>query len=336
MDFHNRDNSDMIVSSLYKFIANQLSPAGKNARLSVLIYHRVLPERSTLFPGEVTRATFDAQMAHLKAVFNVLPLVEAVERIKAGTLPARAACITFDDGYADNVTVALPILQRHGLTATFFIATGYLNGGRMFNDTVIEAIRRAGCDSLDLTELGLGLHDLSTDTAKRHAIGQILPVLKCLPLGQREAKANRIGELATSDPLPDNLMMTTEQVRHLHLAGMEIGGHTAGHPILAKLSGEAVKQEILAGKKFLEDTLGTTVRLFAYPNGKPGVDFCREQADIVRELGFVAAVTTQSGVATLSSDLFLLPRATPWRLNAKFFVPELLGNLRNCVLPIFR
>ena len=324
------------MAGLYKFIANRLSPAGEHARLSILIYHRVLPEQDPVFPNEVTLPVFDAQMVSLKAIFNVLPFGEAVERLKAGTLPDRAACITFDDGYADNVTVALPVLQRHGLTATFFIATDYLNGGRMFNDTVIEAIRRARCTSLDLIEIGLGQHDLSTHAAKNHAIKKILSAVKYLPVAEREAKANRIGELAMCTALPNDLMMTTEQLRSLHLSGMEIGGHTASHPILAKLSTAEVKQEILSGKQFLEETLDMQVCLFAYPNGKSGIDFFPEQALIVRELGFVAAVSTQSGVAIQSGDYFLLPRFTPWRNNAKFFIPELLSNLRNCALPILR
>lgn len=319
----------MLVSRLFKFIANRLSPAGVDARLSILIYHRVLAETDPIFPNEVTGASFENQMASLKAVFNVLPLAEAVDRMKAGTLPARAACITFDDGYADNATIALPVLQRHGLTATFFIATAYLDGGRMFNDTVIEAIRRARCEYLDLTELGLGRHDLTALAGKRCAIQEILPKLKALPLDERESIAISISALACSAPLPDDLMMTTGQIRHLHLSGMEIGGHTARHPILAALSVDEVKQEILTGKQFLEDALGTRVRLFAYPNGRVGVDFLREQAAIVRECGFEAAFSTHSGVASLASDPFLLPRFTPWRLNRQFFIPELLGNLRN-------
>jgi len=319
----------MLINSFFKFIANRLSPSGENARLTILIYHRVLLDKDILFHHEVTCASFNAQLLRLKAVFNVLPLFEAVERLKAGTLPARAACITFDDGYADNATNAALILQRHGLTATFFIATAYLNGGRMFNDTVIESIRRCQSGKLDLTTLGLGEYDLSTPAAKVSAIGQILPHIKYLPFEEREAVAAKIAKLAFSGELPDNLMMTTEQLKGLRVAGMEIGGHTARHPILAKLDAEAVKQEILAGKNFLEDALGMPVRLFAYPNGKPGIDFLPGQANIVRELGFAAAVTTQSGAASPSGDPYQLPRFTPWRPNVACFIPELLINLRN-------
>jgi peptidoglycan/xylan/chitin deacetylase (PgdA/CDA1 family) len=318
----------MIANPLYKFLGNRLSPAGPNGRLSILIYHRVHAGQDPLFPHEATMETFDAQMSRLKAVFNVLSLSEAIVRLKNGTLPARAACITFDDGYADNATIALPILQQHGLIATFFIATAYLNGGRMFNDTVIEAIRRTKHDILDLTELGLGQHDTASNEAKARAISQILPIVKHLPLGEREAKVARLCELTKCGELPTNLMMTTGQLTNLHAAGMEIGGHTARHPILAKLNEVDVRKEIAEGKDFLEGILGERIRLFAYPNGKPGADYLSEQASIVRDMGFDAAVSTQWGAASRDSDIYQLPRFTPWSPKPSRFVPMLLQNLR--------
>ena len=125
-----------------------LSPGGARARLTVLIFHRVHPGQDAMFPGEMHAATFRERMGWVREWFNVLPLDEAVAALARGTLPARALAITFDDGYADNFTVALPILQQLGLPATFFIATGFLDGGRMWNDTVIEAMRaRTGADA---------------------------------------------------------------------------------------------------------------------------------------------------------------------------------------------
>lgn len=312
---------------LFRFLANRLSPAGSRARLSILIFHRVLPEPDPLFPGEATVKSFDAQMSLLKSIFNVLPLHEAVERIQAGTLPARAAAITFDDGYTDNLTHALPILQKHGLHATFFIATSYLNGGRMFNDTVIESIRRSPHSRLDLGELGLGTHDLGSDAAKAKAIGKILPQVKYLPLDTRETTVAKIAVRAGVDYLPDDLMMTTAQLKQLHAAGMEIGGHTHTHPILANLDRTEAQAEIAAGKAWLEETLGDHIRLFAYPNGKPGSDYLPEQADIVRNLGFEAAVSTQRGVSTLGDDMYQLKRFTPWGKRLTAYALRLLQNL---------
>lgn len=316
------------MNLLYRPIASLLSPGGERGRLSILIYHRVLPEADPICPGEPSVAGFDAQMRRVRAVFNVLPLPEAVRRLKAGTLPPRAACITFDDGYADNYTLALPILQRHGLHATFFIATAYLDGGRMFNDTVIEAIRRSRHPRLDLHDMGLGAHDIATPQGKAEAIGRILPKVKYLPWEERDAAVANLSERATGEALPDDLMMTTAQLQALHAAGMEIGGHTHRHPILAKLGRDAALDEIAAGKARLEAALGSAVRVFAYPNGKPGVDYLAEQADLPRELGLEAAMSTQWGAAHRHSDLFQLPRFTPWARNPGRFIAQLLGNLR--------
>jgi peptidoglycan/xylan/chitin deacetylase (PgdA/CDA1 family) len=313
----------------FRLLAGLLSPAGLRARLSILIYHRVTTAPDPLFPLEATADRFDAQMAVLKRCFNVLPLAEAAARLKDGSLPARAACITFDDGYADNLTIAAPILVRHGLPATFFVATAYLDGGRMFNDTVIEAIRRARDSYLDLHDLGLGRHDVSSAQAKAAAIGHILPIVKYLPVAQREEMVAALAERVADQPLPDDLMMTSSQVRQLHEMGMEIGGHTHRHPILAGLSRHAVCQDVGEGRERLEAILGARVRLFAYPNGRPGKDYLPDQARWLQAMGFDAAVSTQAGVSTHASDPWQLPRFTPW--NPARFLPLLVDNLRRPV-----
>ena len=77
------------------------SPAGPQARLSVLIFHRVMPEPDPLFPDEMHARRFNEVCGWIKSWFNVLPLDQAVARMASGILPARAACITFDDGHTD-------------------------------------------------------------------------------------------------------------------------------------------------------------------------------------------------------------------------------------------
>src|SRR4051812_1100444 len=109
-------------------------------RISILIYHRINQEPDPLVSGGVCAHEFSWHMGVLSRWFKVLPLMEAVARLRNGTLPVRTACVTFDDGYADNVSIALPILLRHGVPATFFLATAFINGGRMWNDTVIETV----------------------------------------------------------------------------------------------------------------------------------------------------------------------------------------------------
>lgn len=304
---------------------NLITPPGRSARLSILIFHRVLPTIDPLFPDEPDASRFDQMMHWVKSWFNVIPLDQAISQLQSGTLPARAAAITFDDGYADNRTIALPILQKHGLSATFFIATGFLAGGRMWNDTVIESIRGASSPLLNLEKIGLGRHSNRSLGEKRQAIDAIINQIKYLPLDERAAVTERIA-LELSVMPPDDLMMTTEQVRELHEAGMQIGAHTINHPILARIDLQNVEHEIWTSKITLEKLLGEPVSLFAYPNGKPNQDYLPEHCKIVRELGFSAAVSTGWGAANNNTDIFQLPRFTPWDRGRIRFATRLMQN----------
>ena len=106
-----------MTKSLLKIFGSGITRSGNNARLSILIYHRVIPEPDPIHFYKTDANIFRIHMNALADGFNVLPLREAVKRLKNGTLPSRAACITFDDGYANNATVALPILQERALPA---------------------------------------------------------------------------------------------------------------------------------------------------------------------------------------------------------------------------
>ncbi len=312
---------------MLKHLFGLASPAGAKARLSILIFHRVLAEPDPLFPDEMHARRFDEVCGWLKSWFNVLPLDAAVAALKAGTLPARAACISFDDGYADNCQVALPILQRHGLTATFFIATGFLDGGLMWNDTVIESVRSSELPSLDLASLGLGCHRLESIDDRRAAISSLIGQIKYLSVNERINVTQQVARLARAR-LPNNLMMTSQEVKSMRNAGMQIGAHTVSHPILARFSRDEAHQEIQASKLFLEQLLGEPVGLFAYPNGKPGEDYLPGSVDLVRELGFDAAVSTKWGASCTGDDVFQIRRFTPWDRGRTRFGVRLLDNFR--------
>lgn len=312
---------------MLKTLFGGLSRAGSAARLSVLIFHRVLPVVDPLFPDEIDSSRFDLICGWLKSWFNVLPLDVAVAHLKTGTLPARAACITFDDGYADNFHIALPILQRHGLTATFFISTGFLDGGRMWNDTIIETVRTLAGATLDGVSAGLGRYRLDSITQSQQVIGEIISKVKYLEIAERIKITETLAHAAPA-ALPQNLMMTSAEVKSLFQAGMQIGAHTVSHPILARLSDEEAKREIQNSKVFLEELLGERVGLFAYPNGKPGEDYSPQTVDVVRQLDFDAAVSTAWGVTSTGNDLFQIRRFTPWDKSKGKFGLRLLANLR--------
>ncbi|MGE5101168.1 MAG: polysaccharide deacetylase family protein, partial [Deltaproteobacteria bacterium] len=294
----------------------------------------MLPTPDALFPDVPDAVRFDRILEWISTWFNVLPLREAVRGLGAGTLPARAASLTFDDGYEDNVSVALPILARRGFTATFFIATGYLDGGCMWNDRIITAIRECRRDMLDLTDLDLERHPLESWSARRRAIETIIERSKYRDTAERERLADRVLEAAGAQA-PTRIMMTTSGVRMLRASGMEIGAHTVSHPILSRLALEDARREIAESKETLENLIQEPVELFAYPNGRPGVDYLAAHTRLPHEAGFVAAVSTGWGTAHRTSDTMQLPRFTPWDRTRGRFALRLLQNLarRGDVVP---
>jgi peptidoglycan/xylan/chitin deacetylase (PgdA/CDA1 family) len=266
-------------------------------------------------------------MELLASCCNVLHLIDAVRALREGALPPRAVCVTFDDGYADNAEVALPVLQRYGIPATFFIATGFLDGGRMFNDTVIEAIRACRAREVDLSDLGFGVHPIDDSVAKARAVNAVLDQVKYLDPIARDAAVSAIAERCGA-VLPDDLMMSSEQVRALVAAGMHVGGHTVSHPILARIDEVSATREIEDGRRQLAAITGTLVPLFAYPNGKPGQDYRAEHARFVEQAGFEAAVSTAWGSAHKQSPRFELPRFSPWDRTPERFAARLAANWR--------
>jgi peptidoglycan/xylan/chitin deacetylase (PgdA/CDA1 family) len=310
---------------LFRFVGNLLSPAGDRGRLSILIYHRARAAPDPILHDDIDAVTFEQHMALLAAQFNVLPLGEACARLVRGGLPARAVCITFDDGYADNERTALPILIRFGLPATFFVATGFIDGGIMFNDGVIEAVRRAPAGTHDLSRLGLGRYGLDDSASRRAAIHALLAQIKYRPPGERGALVEQLAA-AMHSTLPKDLMMRPAQIKRLFDEGMEVGGHTVSHPILALLDAEQARAEIIGGKHRLEEITGAPIALFAYPNGKPGRDYGPRDVELVKEAGFTAAVSTMGGVANRASDIFQLPRFGPWERSPHRLGVRLLLN----------
>jgi peptidoglycan/xylan/chitin deacetylase (PgdA/CDA1 family) len=303
-----------------------LSPPGARGRLSILIFHRVLAQPDPLFPSEPDAEMFTEQMQWVREWFNVIPLAWAVELLYAGGLPARALSITFDDGYADNAEVAAPILKRLGLSATFFVATGFLNGGCMFNDQIIEAIRKCQSDHLDLTLIGLGKFSLESADARRSSMMAVLNGIRHRKPEDRAAAVDAVVQAAGADA-PPALMMSPAQVQRLSALGMDVGAHTVSHPILTRLDSAAARLEIVESKAQLDRLLGRSVTLFAYPNGVPQQDYAAEHVQMVRDAGFTAAVATAWGAASAHSDRFQLPRFTPWDRGRLRYGARLILNL---------
>jgi peptidoglycan/xylan/chitin deacetylase (PgdA/CDA1 family) len=289
--------------------------------LSILIYRRVLAGPDTLFPETVDARRFAQHLRLLRRWFRVLPLAQAARRLHERSLPSRAACITFDGGYADHADVALPLLQRFGLPATFFVASGFLDGGYSWSDAVIELVRKAPGNRLNLSRGGFGSYDIGCAQRRRAVIDMLLAALGTLPPLERLERVRLMARRTSAT------MLSSDQLIALHRAGMDIGGQTVNLAPLASLSNAEARAEIGNGRSRLEDIIQAPVRLFAYPSGKPGSDFEKRHGNMLRSAGFDAAVTTAAGAARSDTDPYELPRFTPWDRSSSGFLLRLASNL---------
>jgi len=306
---------------LFKYVANLLQSF--EPRLNILMYHRILPEPDPLYSWTVDAKQFRNHMKWISGVFNVIPLSEAVDQLKNGTLKRRSLAITFDDGYKSNISEVLPTLREFGFHATFFCTSAWLEGGQMWNDKVIESIRRWPDNTINIEELNLVELPVSNYEEKKAAIESILSKLKYQKPEKREKISDALASQVSELP---QLMMKPEHLKLLHTQGMEIGGHTHSHPILAYLDKESLKKELTTNKQLLENIIGKPIKLFAFPNGKPETDFSQDQIQQIIDSGYIAAVTTETHIASQRSKLFGLPRFTPWDTSSFSFLFRLLLN----------
>ncbi|WP_333797323.1 polysaccharide deacetylase family protein [Rheinheimera sp.] len=306
---------------LHKFL-QLTSGMLSSGKLTILMYHQVVQQRDPMRPTEPDAATFDWQMRLIRRYFTPLSLSEALERLQDNRLPNNAICVTFDDGYLNNLTVAAPILARHKVPATVYIATAFSQGENMWNDRLQDL-----CADQKRTILQTGQSQLQlTDWASRiHAAQQLINQLKYLPVRTRLQQVDNLYQLNGASEYPSRMMSTT-QIKELAAQGITIGAHTHNHPILKSLTPSEQQQEISRCKSGLEQLLQCPVVHFAYPNGVEGRDFDDETMHLVAAAGFQSAVVTNRGFSTADSNLYKLKRFAPWDGSPLKFHLHLLKN----------
>jgi peptidoglycan/xylan/chitin deacetylase (PgdA/CDA1 family) len=317
----------MITATMLEISVRCLNLFGSRHSFSVLNYHRIMPNIDLCSEQALPPELFSEQLRHLKQYFKVLSLPDAFALSQRQQLPKNAVVITIDDGFADCFDYVFPLLLQHGLTATFFISTAGLRDGYLWENQISEAIRQAPLSVQNIT-LNNELVDLSTSDARRKAILYLTELIKYQPVTTRQISISKL--LAqTTEPKIINRFVNQEQLRLMYKAGMTIGAHTVNHPILTLEQPEHALQEIAQSKVELEQIIGAPIEFFAYPNGKYQTDFSDVHINIVRNLGFKAAFSTDWGVAeTHTGSVFNLKRFTPWdRDPARFCIRLALNNL---------
>lgn len=293
-----------------------------HGRLSILIYHQVLDAFDPMRPDEPVESQFHMQMRLIARYFTPLSLSDALVRMEQGELPRNAICVTFDDGYKNNLTVAQPILERYGVPATVFIATAFADGSNMWNDRLTYLFGKQDLAQLRINGEWVQLGGWDT---RRALTQQWIKRLKYLPL---EERSEIIDEMYRDNGVAEQppLMMSREEIKTLHKTGVGIGAHTMNHPILSRLPESLQQEEIVRSREALERWTQSPVAHFAYPNGKYGVDYDNVALEIVKKEGFAAAVSTDWGTSTVKTSRWQLRRFTPWDRTPLRFHSRLLLN----------
>ncbi len=299
-----------------------------HGRLTVLVFHKVPVKAHPLEPGELDLAAFERVLRSALKLFRVLPLDEALLALRAGNLPPRAACITFDDGYPDWLPGVVPLLQRHGAHATFFVTTGQFHGLPLWNERILHAVKSLpdGASPLWLEPV-LGTLAVATAPERQRTVQRLASGLKYRTPAEREAALQAL-ETVCRHPPTQVPVMPVEHLRAIHALGFGIGGHSVSHPILSHCSEREALDEIGGARETLESLIRARVSAFAYPNGLPGRDFGPEHIALVQRAGYTTAVTTQRGAAGADTSLLQVPRFSPWGPSAQKMALQFARNLR--------
>lgn len=284
--------------------------------LTALAYHRVcdVDPHSPWDPNLVsaTPDQFRRQLAFVKRHFTPVTSADIIQwRQGRFDMPPNPLVITFDDGYRDNVTVALPLLQEAGIRADFFICPWHIENQRLFWwDRIAFCVREARRGEIALDYPEAVTLDLSTETSRRTARRTALRIAKrTMNLDiQRfvDEFQERAGALLEEREAAGKLLMTWDHVRALRRAGMGVGSHSFSHRVLSQSDEETTRREMAQSKIAIETALDEPVSAFAYPVGS----FSNGTKAMAREVGYDLAYSYCSGASFLRSmDMFEVKRA---------------------------
>jgi peptidoglycan/xylan/chitin deacetylase (PgdA/CDA1 family) len=317
---------------IWKTLKRSLNPRG-----FILMYHQISPSSYDPFDLSVDPANFEEQMAILAANCTLVP-IDMIQQAVRARVPFPVA-ISFDDGYENNFSLALPILEKYKIPATFFITTGHFAHGNLFWWDILEKCffdtdlpgNIHLTDELVTLELDLVGEEVLTEDLKschRHwkyqspattkrssSFLEVWNTLKNLPDHSRESLLQQL-ILTTGMSLPTSIRMTRDQIRQVADSDLfSIGGHSAYHNPLSQLSEHEQVNEISRSLIFLENICGRPLNSFAYPYGS----YNETTVEILKNLQIKVAVTTTPSRVTVHSSSLELPRMKVSNLNGFLF-----------------
>ncbi|MGB0664490.1 MAG: polysaccharide deacetylase family protein [Pontibacterium sp.] len=284
----------------YGSIPKLLQRLLKRNGVSILAYHSIvetpLPFGDWCFL-DVTE--FEKQIAYLSKHFKIVHIDEAVEALQADNIKTPLAVITFDDGYRNNLTKALPILQKYNAPATIYLVTEKIATHQaLWFSYLIQAFEKTKKNQITWNN---HFYSLATQEDKKKACTSIQQEIKWMN-GERTIEAiQNIAKLLKVElewTVEDNSahsILNISDIKALQKSGLiTFGAHSHDHTVLAQLSKEQQQAQIHRSKACIESITGTPCEHFAYPNGGSG-DFSQTTVSLLKDNGFRTAVTMLTG-----------------------------------------
>jgi peptidoglycan/xylan/chitin deacetylase (PgdA/CDA1 family) len=313
------------------FVKNWIRPVARRAEAAILMYHRIGDPGRDPWRLAVRPERFAEHLHVLRHNARPMGLRQLTKELRERTLKPGAVAVTFDDGYANNLYEAKPLLERYKVPATVFVTSGMVGRGREFWWDELEAIilasrklpRALRLEIAGKTYEWVPMEDARnspkprrSEKAGRGWAGQPLSrdafyfsvweKLKPLSPTTREKALDDIRAWAGNfhDLRDSHRPLRTDELHALDGGIVEVGAHTVSHPSLTRHPPDIQKLEIRESKRWLEEFLGRSVRAFAYPYG----DYSRATAAVVEEAGFDLACTTHASAVFSGNDPYELPR----------------------------
>lgn len=279
--------------------------AGGKEEVCVIGLHRILSDeqksRTNSLEGIVMRErTFARLLEYLERHFTVVSLDAFLGGGREAASKPRCL-LTFDDGWRDNYTTALPWLKKHRMPAAIFAVTGFIEERKAF---WVERLRRVWRDPERQANLRAALASSTEGRLARASFEEIVEHLKHLPAQNREVLLAAWASNARSEDGNPDQMFTWEEAAGLQKEGVDIEAHTVSHPLLIYEDDQTVSHELTDSKRTLEERLKKRVRAFAYPNGTWDERVRRQ----VKAAGFECAFTVASGWYRRGEDAYTIRR----------------------------
>lgn len=292
-------------------------------RAILLLYHRVNDDGDPFFPA-LGRRLFSEQLDYVARRYRVEPLEQVMAWLDNGANGPPRLAITVDDGYPDTLEVVLPELERRGLPATLFLATGPPEtGAPLWTDRTRWLLKHARAPMLDMPWLGLPKAPLEDSEGRLRALVPLLRRLKALPAAEIEHTLSVL-ETTLEPQGPALRLIGWDDVRRISRGPIRLGAHTHRHFMLSRLSDEEQEAEVEASARLIEQRAGFRVTCFAYPNGEPA-DYDARSMAVLRRHGFRYAFTASPGLARPGHDRLQLPRIHTNEPSIALFAARLAG-----------